>query len=228
MIKTFNRDVETVCGSALSGVESPSLRLNKLLIMPDKSDKSGQLEKICGCINTHGNKCLKEFKPLQTPSFSLKLMGRLLVNHSGGVLENAGLELHRNFGFPIIPGSALKGIARAACRNPEQANRLFGDEDTKKDDSSAGKVAFLFAYPAEKFEVVVDVLTAHGGKDTQNPIPNFFPAVERGCKFYFTLRKLPNCSDADLAAAQQLLIKGLCDNGIGAKTAAGYGWFKEV
>ncbi|MFT6864126.1 MAG: CRISPR-associated protein Cmr6 [Akkermansiaceae bacterium] len=41
-----------------------------------------------------------------------KLEARLLVNTSGGVIENGGLCLDRNSGVPFIPGSAVKGAAR--------------------------------------------------------------------------------------------------------------------
>ena len=37
---------------------------------------------------------------------------RLLVNMSGGVMENAGCSLDRLAGLPLIPGSAIKGVAR--------------------------------------------------------------------------------------------------------------------
>lgn len=40
------------------------------------------------------------------------LKARLMVNMSGGVLENAGLCLDRLSGLPTIPGSAVKGCAR--------------------------------------------------------------------------------------------------------------------
>lgn len=40
-----------------------------------------------------------------------RLMGRLMVNMAGGVMENAGLCLDR-FGLPFIPGDAVKGCAR--------------------------------------------------------------------------------------------------------------------
>jgi CRISPR type III-B/RAMP module RAMP protein Cmr6 len=46
-------------------------------------------------------------------TFEATLGARLLVNLAGGVIENAGIALDRCFGLPFIPGSAVKGIARA-------------------------------------------------------------------------------------------------------------------
>ena len=43
--------------------------------------------------------------------FYAQLQSRLMVNMAGSVMENAGLCLDR-FGFPYIPGSAVKGCAR--------------------------------------------------------------------------------------------------------------------
>ena len=44
-------------------------------------------------------------------SFTAVNKGRLLIDHTGGIL-NGNLALHRFFNCPIIPGSAVKGIAR--------------------------------------------------------------------------------------------------------------------
>lgn len=43
-----------------------------------------------------------------------QLQSRLMINMAGGVMENAGLCIDR-FGFPYIPGSAVKGCARRAA-----------------------------------------------------------------------------------------------------------------
>ena len=49
--------------------------------------------------------------PSSTAAVHARLMGRLMVNMAGGVMENANLLLDR-YGLPIIPGSAVKGCAR--------------------------------------------------------------------------------------------------------------------
>ncbi|MGD9420750.1 MAG: type III-B CRISPR module RAMP protein Cmr6 [Verrucomicrobiota bacterium JB025] len=41
-----------------------------------------------------------------------KLEGRMILNSSGGVVENGGICLDRNSGIPYIPGSTVKGCAR--------------------------------------------------------------------------------------------------------------------
>ena len=161
-------------------------------------------------------------------SFTAKNKGRLLVNHTGGIME-CNLALHRFFGCPVIPGSALKGIARNAARFDEDTkrfDRVFGGAEKGKSDN-AGSVAFLMAFPENKdWKLVVDVLTSHGGSDTKNPVPVFFPAVETGATFRFTIAPTARTKDGDLDFAVKYLKLALEENGVGAKTAAGYGWFE--
>lgn len=155
--------------------------------------------------------------------------GRLLVNHTGGIIENCNLAFHRFFGFPIISGSALKGIARsAASADGDSARfaRVFGGVDKGKSER-AGSVAFLAAFPADDgWNLAVDVLTSHHGCDTRNPTPVFFPAVEAGAVFDFMIAPTARTEDGDLEFAERYLKLALTENGVGAKTAAGYGWFE--
>lgn len=175
-------------------------------------------------------------------SFSAVNRGRLLVNHTGGIVENSNLALHRFFGFPIIPGSALKGIARSAAsamsceEDKERFARVFGDLEKGGRASSdedkerlSGSVAFLQALPANsEWKMTVDVLTSHKGCDTKNPVPVFFPAVEVGAVFEFTIAPTARTQDGDLDFAEKYLKIALSENGVGAKTAAGYGWFEII
>ena len=161
--------------------------------------------------------------------FSAINRGRLLINHTGGIIENSNLALHRFFGFPYIPGSALKGIARSAATFDEDTDcfkRVFGGAEKGKSDR-AGSVAFLAAYPADKnWKLVMDILTTHHGCDTQNPTPVPFLAVECGATFNFMIAPTARTEDGDLDFAEDYLKIALAENGVGAKTAAGYGWFE--
>jgi CRISPR type III-B/RAMP module RAMP protein Cmr6 len=102
-----------------------------------------------------------------------------------------------------------------------------------------GCVAFLPAYPLRNCRVVVDMVNPHypryySGKadtaqDTENPIPNFFPAVESGAVFQFSVVAHRESALIDskemLDQVQKWLSSALSNRGLGAKTAAGYGWF---
>lgn len=105
-----------------------------------------------------------------------------------------------------------------------------GDADRK------GAVDFLPATPVNEARVVVDLTNVHfpeyyqsGREEAQsneNPRPNPFPAVEKGAQFAFglVLNGMDNRPEV-LAAARRWLASALTERGLGAKTAAGYGWF---
>lgn len=104
----------------------------------------------------------------------------------------------------------------------------------------AGCVAFLPAFPIGKGQLEVEVCASHHSEyykknkartvatDDESVIPLFFPAVAAGTEFRFTLVPLRGCQDEQLKWARQWLIEALTQNGAGAKTAAGYGWFEDV
>ncbi len=105
-----------------------------------------------------------------------------------------------------------------------------------------GCACFLPAYPTTPATLVVDMVNPHypqyyGGRsqraeDNENPIPNYFPAVEAGSAFGFAallnrVPDLPNITATPmLAQVKQWLERAVTRKGVGAKTAAGYGWFE--
>ena len=269
---------------------SLSLRMTKFA----KVEETGKspIEFLCGA-KTHTSARVSSFSVFRSVpssvSIIMRINSRLIVNHAGGVLENAGLCIHRHFNYPYIPGSAVKGIARHAAWNEwyetrrddaELAKKIAitfgyptGDKCPKKEEMSrptkenyldeylkikfpdlfgkdakhenySGSVSFLPAIPHDSnWKLVPDIVNCHhmnyyGGKepnakalDTESPNPQFFPAVEAGAIFVFTLLPVPG-RDAipgfnPLGFAKEYLKKGLEEHGIGAKTSSGYGWFEE-
>lgn len=65
-----------------------------------------------------------------------RLMSRLVVDLSGGVMENANVLLDR-FGLPYIPGSAVKGCARRMALQALHDWVLGGHERPAEDDACA-------------------------------------------------------------------------------------------
>jgi CRISPR type III-B/RAMP module RAMP protein Cmr6 len=104
-----------------------------------------------------------------------------------------------------------------------------------------GAACFLPAYPTTEPTLVVDMVNPHypeyyrgkrkQAEDNENPIPNYFPAVEAGSVFGFAvlLNRLPEDMGVDaatlLSQAKDWVQRALTVKGAGAKTAAGYGWF---
>lgn len=185
-------------------------------------------------------------------SFSLWTDQRLVMGLANGVLENAGLDLHPFFGTPIISGSKLKGIAADASRQLVKEGRfttedqvtIFGNVNEIDGASlNGGCVSFLAAHPARAdCRLELDVLTVHypayytgGGTDwdTDSPIPSPFPAVAEEQEFVFHLLcRSPRVAEADaprlLQAAAACLRHALIHHGVGGKTRAGYGRFRET
>ena len=115
----------------------------------------------------------------------------------------------------------------------------------------AGSVSFLPAYPVDlgktgkvdglplevpplgKLEL--DVVTCHHrdyyagnsptATDTEEPVPVVFPAVAPGHVFAFSIAPLRGADAQLVQHARTWLATGLQTFGLGAKTAAGYGWF---
>lgn len=249
-------------GAAFPRCESPSLRLEKFVRIGGDSTKRNEIDAVVKCQKDNGKKPPMFSVPSGGVRFPAKLKSRLIVNQAGGILENAGLCLHPHFGYPYIPGSAVKGVARHAawCAWHEaegeskealarQMATVFGYPTGDKgldaylkgltcDATRGGCVAFFAAVPDGKADLVTDIVNCHHMKyygddnqsavatDDEAPNPQFFPVVEAGATFLFTLAPLRGAGEAELKFAKEYLIKALTENGVGAKTSAGYGWFE--
>ncbi|WP_330148605.1 type III-B CRISPR module RAMP protein Cmr6 [Shewanella oncorhynchi] len=172
---------------------------------------------------------------------AMTLENRLLIGLTGqGALET-GCSLNRNYGMPYISGSSVKGIARAWANqhlagHSNELEQLFGTADSEQLHRVSGLVTFHDAWwvPEPKVKdhkpFVLDVATTHhqayyNGKqdkpsDKDSPIPNHLLAVQGS--FLFVLEGEPTA----IELCQTIVGKALADNGIGAKTAAGYGYMK--
>lgn len=177
---------------------------------------------------------------------------RLAVGLAGQVnAHEISLALHGTYGWPVIPGSALKGLAAAWAMSPDSkvepgdvervlggprpgAGRPGGDGPA----AAMGNVRFLDAIPDERpVAVVADVVTPHvkpyydsmaapspepvPPAEYHNPVPLTFLTV-RGD--YAAVLYGPDEQDLDLAV--EWLTRAGDEFGAGAKTAAGYGYLK--
>ena len=166
---------------------------------------------------------------------------RVIVGLGADNPLETSITLNRLYGVPLIPGSALKGLARSYLRNQvrthldqaegpswEECDRvLFGDT------SECGKVVFFDAWwvPDGEPPLSKDVITVHhpgyynppGGKrlpptDFDDPNPVSFVSA-RGS--FLVAVKGPD--EGWTGFALKLLLQALEDYGVGAKTSSGYG-----
>lgn len=237
--------------------ESPSLRLEKFVRLGGTT-KGEEVRSVVNCQQRNGRE-IPLCKPRGAETFRATLEASLIVNQAGGILENAGMCLHRHFGTPFIPGSAVKGAARHAAwvawkaeKDPEQKAKLakeiahlFGYPTNEKGldaylaemgwkEATAGTICFMAAVPEGTAKLGVDIVNCHhkeyyaGNRpeavDDEAPIPNYFPSVQKGVRFVFTLIPIRGEKNA-LESAKKWLVEAITLQGMGAKTAAGYGWF---
>jgi CRISPR-associated protein Cmr6 len=171
------------------------------------------------------------------------LAGRMVVGLGAESILETSITLHRTYGVPYIPGSALKGLAAAAAHKalegsswrktqedgaPGESHRLlFGDT------ASSGYVTFhdaLWVPEGEGLPLDIDVMTVHHPQyyqgqgaapaDWDNPVPVAF-LTSHG-RFLLAATGPQEWVDA----AWEILQGALEEEGIGAKTAAGYGRMK--
>ena len=171
----------------------------------------------------------------------VRTLDRVIVGLGADNPLETSITLNRLYGVPLIPGSALKGLARSYLRNQvrthldqaegpswEECDRvLFGDT------SECGKVVFFDAWwvPDGEPPLSKDVITVHhpgyynppGGKrlpptdfDDPNPV-SFVSARGR----FLVAVKGPD--EGWTGFALKLLLQALEDYGVGAKTSSGYG-----
>lgn len=182
------------------------------------------------------------FQLTQSENFSYvaaKVDGRLFTGLAlGGTLET-GMTTHHTYGTPLIAGSSIKGATRAYAESidlpAELIKILFGSGNDQDDDSdkTAGSFVWHDAWwiPRDKSITLFtkEVITVHEqgyysettnvANGTESPVPNLQIGIQG--EFYFVFEGDPNWARyvADLVAAM------LEEQGLGAKTSSGYGYF---
>ncbi len=69
----------------------------------------------------------------KTVQYLLQVSGRLIVGLGSENVLESGIRLHHTYGFPLIPGSALKGLAAHYC------DQVWGERDLVSPSESAMK-----------------------------------------------------------------------------------------
>lgn len=166
-------------------------------------------------------------------TLTLTCQTRLIVGGTGGP-DEARLALRAPYGVPVIPGSALKGLAvRWARRGDANAaadapppEMVFGAA------TGRGSVTILDAIGNADVRVEADVLTPHSGDyyagaappvDYLTPVPVTFLVVKAGSRF---TTHITGSDRSAVDAAVEWLTAAIEEWGAGGKTSAGYGYMK--
>jgi CRISPR-associated protein Cmr6 len=127
-----------------------------------------------------------------------QLEGRMAINLSDSLIQNAGIALDRLFGMPYIPGSAIKGVCRHAAINeiksindPAELKKVFQvfqqvfgttESDFRQDKQLHKFVDILSGSDAKTLKGRVDFLAAHpitGAKITVDLTTAHYPDYYR-------------------------------------------------
>lgn len=234
-------------------IENAGLLLDKYHAeCPRQEDQKPELVKIAALLPREGElaRRLKQrraaLEGLGARPWTRTTSGPLTLQLSrAGSFENAGICLHPTYGFVYLPGTGMKGMARAFAETVAHAEvaeieAVFGNTASKEEDSAAGAVVFHEAWPVAWPRLVVDIVNNHHPKyyqgnddrdspdDFEDPNPVSFLAVAAGAKFEFAvgLRQRESADPRLLGLAREWLDGALTLLGAGAKTNAGYGRFQ--
>lgn len=175
----------------------------------------------------------------QPPRYAVKsgfarVLGRVVIGTGNESVLETAITLHRTYGVPYLPGSALKGVAAAFARHYCGA-AWTADSDNYQivfgDTTAAGCVTFFDALPEPSSKLLhTDVLTPHHSDyymkhniapadwDAPTPVP-FLSATGRYRLFLATSAS----GEEWLEAVFEILRQALAELGLGAKTSSGYG-----
>lgn len=179
-----------------------------------------------------------------------RVQGRMVIGMGNESVLETAVTLHRTYGVPYIPGSALKGLAAAYARQRlDQAtwgegsaayNIVFGTATNTAPDAAApdlddggaaGYVTFFDALPTPNQRgplLHADVLTVHhpayyrGEQDTP-PADWDSPTPIPFLSATGTYLVALAGPEAWLERTFEILQRALREMGVGAKTSSGYG-----
>lgn len=180
------------------------------------------------------------------PPMILKTQWRLVSGLGIAHPFETGFVFDHTYGVPFLPGSSVKGAARAWAKEMKKdgqkdgwdatrINLIFGSEGKAPEP---GSVAFFDVYPTDWPEIDIDIINPHyapyyaDGKtppaDWHSPIPNYFLTVKPHQQFEFVVAAKPDAqNNATLASKAMEAVTGAAKNlGLGGKTAVGYGYFE--
>jgi CRISPR-associated protein Cmr6 len=170
---------------------------------------------------------------------------RMVIGLGQSSILETSMTLNRITGIPIIPGSALKGLAASYAMLCELQMTQRGDAEANPDfkaifgtQGETGSVIFLDAVPTKVPKLEVDIMNNHHpnyyGDNTGNtppapwdsPNPVYFLTLGRESEFAFAIAGRGEGTEIETYVGQAIgwLKAGLSEMGIGAKTAAGYGY----
>lgn len=162
---------------------------------------------------------------------------RLYIGLATGNTLETGVHTHHSYGVPYLPGSSIKGAVRHYAEQnglaPAYLDELFGGDSETGEPSGALVWHDAWWLPLNERDrpYISEIVTVHhqeyyNGKSPQadgseSPIPN--QQIATGGAYYFVIEGAPDWTRYALG----LLNATLEHQGLGSKTASGYGYFRS-
>ena len=187
-LQQAKRKIERNPGNNAKVAENQRIAKETLPLLRETKPAPANLANLRGRHTANLASLLRE-SPHSSISFNATLRSRLAINLSEGLVQNAGISLDRIFSSPLIPGSAVKGCARAfavselkACPEDEREElfdkflKVFGYTAADFDlnftklqrfgkapynEDAQGWVCFLPASPTGGHQLEVDLTNVH-------------------------------------------------------------------
>ncbi|NMM53362.1 type III-B CRISPR module RAMP protein Cmr6 [Paenibacillus aquistagni] len=180
--------------------------------------------------------------------FVIRSQSPLVMGQGQSSILETHLTLHRIYGVPYIPGTALKGLTAHYCHQylgEEEAGFrsdgayyeiLFGSTER------AALIQYHDAFPTKDTvsqALVLDVMTPHHHKyndtaasvsaprDDDSPVPIPFLSVRADFRILLSCESSSKENFDWLELARKLVKNAIEHEGVGGKTNAGYGRFNE-
>lgn len=239
---------------SIRGCKNNSLYFNKFLIQKEITERNKETI-FNDCVRTFPNNTreLGKYKDRMQSVFmkqkglttivnkEFELKTYLLVGAGNSSAYDVGMTLSRNYGFPVIPGQAIKGAFSHYIYEEldddsilnERYKELFGTDSDG--DHIRGGLIFTEAYPIS-YTMGIDIVNNHfqsyymkenkPPNDWYVPIPVTYLVVDSGSKFMFNIFFQGNIEKNLKEEVSNEFSNFLRDYGLGSKTAYSYGMFE--
>ena len=164
---------------------------------------------------------------------------RMVIGLGGDHVQETNMTLDHVYGIPYLPGSAFKGVVRSWVIQEyfgNDENLAMRDKDFRAvfgSQESAGKVQFLDVLPAGGVHFEIDIMNPHFSTYYTG---SAFPTDDQRLKqiYFLTLKNthfrflILAKAAAPLQLAKDWFTEAIANLGFGAKSAVGYGYFREI
>lgn len=164
---------------------------------------------------------------------------RMVVGLGSDHVQETNMTLDHVYGIPYLPGSAFKGVLRGWViqkhfQNNETSARRNNDfVDVFGSQKSVGKVQFLDALPNSGVHFDIDIMNPHFSDYYTRAA---FPTDDQQLRqiYFLTLKNthfrflMVAKAAGPLQLAEAWFTEAIANRGFGAKSAIGYGYFREL